>query len=164
MTNFLSPKSFKGSRKVTLLWIVICCVSLTAAFIIGISGNLPGLAMCYVAAISIILAFVHTWRRVKYFSILLIASLIGFFVFVILHNVFYGLGQMAADINILRQLLDFLHAVFFIIATLICPAGFLVGAVGSAVTTIVYFDKKRAHNKTAKNVINQRGNGDIENI
>ena len=149
MKNYLGPTSTKSSRRVTLLWVVICCGSLIAAFIVGISGNLPGLLLCYLAAISIILAFVHSWRRVKYFFILLSASLVGFFVFVVLHNVFYGLGQMAADTNILAQLLDFFHAIFFIIATLVCPAGFLIGVVGSVVTIIAYFKKKQVRNKNA---------------
>jgi len=149
MVNHSELTSTKGNRKVTLFWIAICGGSLVAAFVVGISGNLPGLALCYIASVSIILAFVHSWRRVKYFSILLTASLIGFFVFVVLHNVFYGLGQLAVNINILRQLLDFLHAVFFIIATLICPAGLLVGAVGSIAATIAYFGKRRVMNKNA---------------
>ena len=115
--------------------------SLVAAFIVGISGNLPGLALCYVAAISIVLAFVHRWRKVWKFLILLGASLVGFGVFVVLHNVFYGLAQMAADIIVLSWLLEFFHAVFFIIATLVCPAGFLIGVVGGIVTTITYSKK-----------------------
>ena len=142
MKNYPGSVSVKCNRKTTLLWVVISCCCLAAAFIVGINDNLPGLALCYVAAISIILAFVHSWRRVKYFLIFMGASLVGFFVFVILHNVFYALGQMAADINILARVLDFFHAVFFLIAILICPAGFMVGAVGSIVTTIAYFKKK----------------------
>ena len=149
MKNYHELTSTKSSRRVTLLWVVICCGSLMAAFILGISGNLPGLAMCYVGAISIILAFVHSWRRVKHFFILLSTSLVGFFVFVVLHNVFYGLGQMAADINILAQLLDFFHAVFFIIAALVCPAGFLIGAGGSILTAITYFKKRRTQDRPA---------------
>ena len=133
----------------TLLCVIICCGSLMAAFIVGISGNPPGLVLCDVAAISIIIAFVHSWRRVKYFFILLSASLVGFFVFVVLHNAFYTLGQIAADINILGRMLDFFHAVFFLIAILVCPAGFLVGVVGGIVTTITYFKKKRAQNNDA---------------
>ncbi len=149
MGNYSRTTSTKSNRKITLLWVAICCGCLIAALIVGISGNLPGLTLCYVAAVSIVLAFAHSWRRVKYFFILLSASLVGFFVFVVLHNVFYGLGQMAADINVLGQLLDFFHAVFFIIATLVCPAGFLVGVVGSIATTIAYFEKKRMRNKNA---------------
>jgi len=142
MNNFLKTTSTKRSRIITLFLVVICCSSLIAAFIVGISGNLPGLTLCYIASASIILAFVHSWRKIKYFCILSISSLVGFFVFVVLHNVFYGLGQIAADINILSWVLDFLHAVFFIIATLICPTGFLIGVIGSIVTIITYFKKR----------------------
>lgn len=142
MTNFLRPTSTKSNRRVTLLWCVICCGSLIAAFIVGVSGNLPGLVLCYVATISIILAFVHSWRRAKYFFILLCASLVGFVVFVVLHNVFYGLARMAADIIVLGRLLEFFHAVFFLIAILVCPAGFLIGVVGSVVAIITHFRKK----------------------
>jgi len=122
---------------------VICCGSLTLAFIVGISGNIPGLTLCYIASISFILAFVHTWRKVKLFLLLLVASLVGFAVFVVVHNLFYAFGQMAADIIVLKQLLEFLHAVFFIVAILVCPAGVLIGLVGSIVTAITYFKKRR---------------------
>ncbi len=139
----------KGNLRVSLLLVAICCGCLIAAFIVGISGNLPGLVLCFLAAISIVLAFVHSWRRIKYFVILLSASLVGFFVFVILHNVLYALGQMAADINILAHLLDFFHAVFFLIAILLCPAGFLIGAIGSIVIMITNSKKKRIRSKDA---------------
>ena len=139
----------KRDWKVTLVWLVVFCVLLAAAFIVGISGNMPGLLLCYLATCALILAFVHFWRSVKYFFILLSTSLVGFFVFVVLHNVFYGLGEMAADTNILGQLLEFFHAVFFLIATLVCPAGFLIGVVGRVATTIAYFEKKRVCNKDA---------------
>ncbi len=134
MKRSLGLTGMKRSRKVTLVLVTICCVSLTVAFFIGISDNLPGLLLCYVAVIALILAFVHTWRRVKSFLILLGASLIGFPLFVILHNLFYGLGQVAADIIVLGYLLEFLHAVFFLVAIMVCPPGVLIGAVGSVVT------------------------------
>ena len=149
MKNFLRPAGTKGSRRVTLLWIAICCGSLIAAFIVGFSGNLPALALCYVAAISIILAFVGAWRRVKYFLILLGASAVGFFVFVLLHNIFYGLGIMASDIIVLHHLLEVLHVVSFLIAIFVCPAGFLIGALGSVVTVVTYFKKGRTQSRPA---------------
>ena len=147
MKSFLRPAGTKGSRRITLLCIVICCVSLAAAFIVGISNNLPGLALCYVAAISIILAFVGPWRRVKYFLILLGASAVGFFVFALLHNVFYGLGIMASDIIVLHHFLDVLHVAAFLIAIFVCPAGFLIGALGSVVTAVTYFPKRQMQSK-----------------
>ena len=134
MRRLIGLTGMKRSRKVTLVLVTLCCVSLIVAFLIGISDNLPGLVLCYVAVTALILAFVHTWRQVKRFLILLGASLIGFPLFVILHNLFYGLGQMAADIIVLGPLLEFLHAVFFLVAIMVCPPGILIGAVGSVVT------------------------------
>ena len=142
MTNYLRTTSNKSTQRITMLLCLICFGSLIAAFIVGISGNLLGLALCYIAAISIILAFVHCWRKLKYFLILMSASLLGFVVFVVLHNAFYALGQMAANLIILSWLLEFFHAVFFIIAILVCPAGFLIGMAGSIITTITYFTKR----------------------
>ena len=139
MKRFFEQKS----RRLTLLWCVISCASLASAFIVGISDNLPGLTLCYIAAISFILAFVHTWRKVKPFLLLLAASLVGFFVFVVLHNLFYAFEQFVSAIVILKQLLGFLHAVFFLIAVLLCPAGALVGAIGSLITTITHFHKRQ---------------------
>ncbi len=140
MKNFLQLKGTKSSRKVTFIFLAICCVSMIVAFFIGISDNPPGLLLCYLAAIALILAFIHTWRRVKYFMILLGASLIGFPFFAVLHNVFYGLGEMAADIIVLNHLLGFLSAGFFLVAIIVCPAGFLISAVGSV---LMYLKKRK---------------------
>ncbi len=134
MKRSLGLTGMKRSRKVTLVLVTICCVSLIVAFFIGISDNLPGLLLCYIAVTALILAFVHTWRQVKRFLVLLGASLIGFPLFVLLHNLFYGLGQVAADVIVLGTLLEFLHAVFFLVAIMVCPPGVLIGAVGSVVT------------------------------
>ena len=78
MKNFLQLKGTKSSRKVTFILLAIFCASMIAVFFTGLSGNWYELSLCYLAAIALILAFVHTWRRVKYFLILLGASLIGF--------------------------------------------------------------------------------------
>ena len=122
----------KKNWKITFVLLAICCVSVIAAFIVGISGNPPGLLLCYLASVFLILAFVYSWRKLKNFVILLAGSITGFFLFVILHNAFYAFAEMTKGIIILTGLFEFLHAVFFIIATLVCPAGFLLGAAGSA--------------------------------
>jgi len=59
----------------------------------------------------------------KKFLILTGASAAGLPVFVLLHNAIYGLFNVE-------------EPVFFITATLVCPIGFLVGAVGSVVLAI----------------------------
>jgi len=135
MKNFLKPTVAKPSRKVTFILAAICIVAL----FIGISADEQGLLLDYLAAAVMIFAFVHTWRKTKYFLILLGASLIGFPLFAVLHNVFYGLGQMAADIIVLSHLLEFLNVVSFILAVIFCPAGLLIGAAGS----VLMYLKKR---------------------
>jgi hypothetical protein len=59
----------------------------------------------------------------KKFLLLTGASAVGLPVFVLLHNVISGL-------------FDIEEPVFFVMATLVCPIGFLVGAVGSVVLAI----------------------------
>lgn len=90
---------------------------------------LLGLALVFLA--------IKTKIKGKYgkFLILTGASSVGFFVSVLLHNFLYGLGVITRDIAILHYSFEFLHAVFFIIAVIVCPLGFLVGAIGSIVTS-----------------------------
>jgi hypothetical protein len=75
----------------------------------------------------------------KKFLILTGASSAGFFVSVLLHNAIYGLfiHWFGADFWDRIGVKD--EPFFFIMATLVCPIGFLVGAVGSA----ALFIKKR---------------------
>ncbi|TRZ96594.1 MAG: hypothetical protein D4R82_00765 [Dehalococcoidia bacterium] len=69
----------------------------------------------------------------KKFLILTGASFVGFFVFVLLHNLVYGLF-----IHFWGA--DFWNGgdepFFFIMAIIVCPLGFLVGAVGSITLSI----------------------------
>ena len=67
----------------------------------------------------------------KKFFLLTGASSAGFFVSILLHNAIYGL-VFVTMLN--RPDLD--EPFFFIMATLVCPLGFLVGAVGSIVLAI----------------------------
>ena len=127
-TNKIASKH----NKVTWLFAAVAAASLAAALIIGISDNPAGLALCYIAAASVILTFAHHWRKAWCFLILLGSSALGFALGVFLHNFLYALGQMAADIIGLKQTLELLHVVLFLFAIFVCPAGFLVGAVGSA--------------------------------
>jgi len=128
LTNKIAGKH----NKATWLFAAVAGVSLGAALIIGVSGNVTGLALCYIAAGSVILSFAHRWRKAWCFVILLTSSALGFVLGVLLHNFLYALSQMAADIPGLKQALELLHVVFFLFAILICPAGLLVGAVGTA--------------------------------
>ena len=83
------------------------------------------------------LAFKEKARtKLKKFLILTGASASGFFVCVILHNLFYAIGTLTNHIIVLKYLMEFLHVAFFIIGIFICPPGFLIGAIGAAVLLI----------------------------
>ena len=81
--------------------------------------------------------------KLKKFLILTGASAAGFFVFVLLYDIFSdifcALDQITSHIAILSYLMEAFEVIFFFIATIACPIGFLVGAIG----TIVMFNKKR---------------------
>lgn len=132
MKNFLKLPSNRN-RKVTVTFLAISIISLVLAFTIGIDDNPPGILLCFIGVVALILVFVHHWRKAKNFLILFLASLIGLLVFGILHNVLYGLEKMTEDVVVLSQLLGFLHVLFFLIAVLVCPPGILVGVVGGIV-------------------------------
>ena len=133
----------KKSRKVTFIFLAISCLSLIAAFIVGISDNLPGLLLCYIASSAFILAIVHGWRKVWKYLVLLGGSVVGFGLGVLLHNFCYGLSKLTADIFVLHYLFEVLHVAFFLITVLVCPAGVLVGAAGSIITAIMKFKRNK---------------------
>ena len=75
-------------------------------------------------------------RKLKYFLLLTGASGAGFFIFVFLHNLFYGLGSITKEVVILSNLLKVLEVAFFLLAIIICPIAFLVGVIGSIANNI----------------------------
>jgi hypothetical protein len=109
---------------------------LAAALLVGVADNPPGLALVYLAVTAWILALAHRWRRVRSFLILLGASLSGFLVAVVLHNLFYALGVVAADAVVLQAVLGFLEVAFFLVAVFVCPPGAVIGAVGALVLAV----------------------------
>lgn len=72
------------------------------------------------------------------------ASLVGFPIFAVLHNLVYGLFiyLFGADFWSRTGIED--EPVFFIIAVIICPLGLLVGAIGSLVLGAKKLAAKRA--------------------
>ena len=77
--------------------------------------------------------------KLKKFLILTGASAAGFFVFALLHNIFYALAQVSSHIIILSYLMKAFEVIFFLIAIFACPIGFVIGVIG----TIAMFNKKR---------------------
>jgi len=77
--------------------------------------------------------------KLKKFLMLTGTSAAGFFIFALLHNIFYGLEQVTSYITVLSYLMRAFEVIFFLIAIFACPIGFLIGVIG----TIVMFNKKR---------------------
>ncbi len=107
-------------------------------------GFLPAIllpAMVIFVLLGVALIFLTVKEKVggmsKKFLILTGASAVGLPVFVLLHNAIYGLFIHFFGADFWERIGpggD--EPVFFILATLVCPLGFLVGVVGSIVLAI----------------------------
>lgn len=71
--------------------------------------------------------------KIKLFLLCAGFSSAGFFVGVVLHNMFYALGILTEDLVILNALMNALEVGFFIAAVVICPIGLLAGIIGTLV-------------------------------
>ncbi len=133
----------KIQKAIAIFWVLIVSV------IVFVSGTyfgpwlrgtpfLPAIAALFLLGIALIFFTLKekVKGKLKLFLLLTGSSIVGFFVFVILHNLFYALGIITGHITVLKYLMEIIHVVFFIIAVLICPIGFLVGAIGSIVLLI----------------------------
>ncbi len=101
-----------------------------AALAVGIEDNLPGIALLFGAIICWTLAVVRRWSRPKSFLWLALGAAVGFLVFAVLHNVFYGLGEMASDRPFLHGLCEVLHVGTFLLAVVVAPPVLVVGVIG----------------------------------
>jgi len=127
-----SAFSTPHNRTMTLILLAVCGLLAIVAFKIGIADNLPGILLAFLAATAFVLAFVHPWRTEKKFKFLLLASLLGFVLFVILDIIVDAVVHNPANFGALRHLMQSsaVDALSQIIIML-CPAAFIVGVVGS---------------------------------
>jgi hypothetical protein len=117
------------------LWFLIATVLLTsAAFIVGIADNPPGILLLYGAGLTLILAITHRWRTPERFGFLLLGALLGFFIMVVVHNFAEVGAERIAHIPVLAPLLSAVSVIGFFMAVIVCPAAGMVGAIGSMIT------------------------------
>ena len=114
----------------------ICGLLVIAAAVVGINDNPPGILLAFLAATAFILAFVHPWRIPRKFKRLFYASFVGLVAFGLLHNVIEVLASNLGDSGLVQALLNGAGTAFFLIATLLCPPGLLVGVVGAVIMSI----------------------------
>ncbi|MBL7159752.1 hypothetical protein ISS85_04705 [Candidatus Microgenomates bacterium] len=69
--------------------------------------------------------------RLRKYLLLTGGSAAGFLISVVLHNLLYALAIIFQPVYVLSKLMEVFHGIFFLIATLACPIGFLIGALQS---------------------------------
>ncbi len=129
--------STRSNKIKTLILLVVCGLTAMASVVIGIDDNPPGVLLAFLAAIAFILSFCHPWRTARKFIFLLLASLLGLFLFVILSIISDSIVQNPKSSVTLQNLLQSpaIEALSVIFAML-CSAAFFVGIVGSIVMFI----------------------------
>ena len=129
------------------LLVAVFILAVSIIFIPAFRGIVSGTFMIISSAILLLFSSVligltlvqKVEGKLKKFLMLTGASAAGFFIFALLHNIFYGLEQVTSHITILSYLMKAFEVIFFLIAIFACPIGFLIGVIG----TIIMFNKKR---------------------
>lgn len=124
------------NRVLTVVFLAIAAAFAGAAVLVGISDNAPGIALAYGAAAVLVLAVVHPWRTSKKFRYLLYGSFVGFFVFVLVHNVFEVVAERMGGPGFVVAILQGIQVAAFLIAVLVCPPAVIIGATGAVVMAI----------------------------
>ena len=129
------------------LLVAVFVLAISIVFIPALRGFVSGTFMIISGVILVILGSVligltlvqKVEGKLKKLLMLTGASAAGFFVFALLHNIFYALEQVTSHITVLSYSMKAFEVIFFLIAIFACPIGFLIGVIG----TIVMFNKKR---------------------
>jgi hypothetical protein len=96
-------------------------------FLISIIGI--GIAVTIAIGFKLLIKKTKPEGKLKKFLVLIGASIAGFFIFAILHNLISGLLSQLFKTEVEEP-------VFFILATLVCPMGLLVGVIGSIIQLV----------------------------
>ena len=84
--------------------------------------------LIYLAAILFLVAFAQHWQKTRSFLLLALGSILGFPAFVV---VAASMDLLDKGAGMQHHLFSSLFAVAFIVAVVVCPAGFIVGAAGA---------------------------------
>jgi len=130
---FSTPRN----RIKTFIFLVTCGLLAIASVVVGIDDNPPGVLLAYLAATAFVLAFSHPWRTARKFMFLLLASVLGFILFIILSMISDSIVQNPASSDTLQKLIESpVNEALSIIFAMLCSAAFLVGVVGAVVMFI----------------------------
>ena len=130
MTGTPSIGSLRSTQRLRLIFLAVAVVLLGAALAVGISDNPPGIALAFLSSIAVVLALTIGLHTARQYVILLLGSLLLFVVTAVLHNVFEAAGS-AAGTAWLKNAGEAVGVLFFMLAIFLCPAGVVVGAIGT---------------------------------
>ena len=136
MNTQFKPTHWHDNWYASLLLVLLGAMAVGTAVMMGIADNIPGIGVLYVGLGLWVLAIVWSWNRPLQYGRLLLFSILGFPVFVLLHNFFYALGIIFADYTLLVGLFGATEVVTFLLAILVCPVTAVVGGLG-LITTLV---------------------------
>ena len=126
----------RRDRRRTYILLEVCGFLALIAVYVGIDDNPPGLVMAFLSAAAFATAFAHPWRSPRQFRRLMYASGAGLLVFTVLHNVFYAMTIVPDLPRSAEVVFSGMGVACFLIAILLCPPFFVVGAVGAVVTAL----------------------------
>lgn len=119
-----------------------------AAIFLGVADNPPGIILMYLSLICLAGAWVWNLPAPKDYWTILFLSLGAFPVGVVLHNLFYGLADLAFGIPVLVGILEFFHVIFFLVAVVAVGPAALVGLVGGIISSWQGMDRLTLHNRS----------------
>ena len=104
---------------------------------------LPPIIFSLLGMMLVFLTIKGEMRKIlKRFLILTGVSAAGFFLSILLHNIFYALAVVTVQISVLNYLMRILHVGFFFISIFVCPLGFLIGMIGSIILFFKNYEKE----------------------
>ena len=116
------------TQKRTYIFLILSITAMVAAIIVSIPDNPPGILLSFLSSVLFILAFTYNCHKAKPYVLLAVISLVGFVIGILLSNILEGIGK--------ETFLEKIGVFFFLLAIFICPAGILIGIVGSLVQSI----------------------------
>lgn len=136
----MKDKRFAWSKRIFYLLIIVFFILVGGLILLNELEGLEdyflvfaGFALFFLILGVVLIVLVWNLKVDKYLKLFLImvGGSSGFFlIFVLLHNLFYGLGIYFSDVLFLRILFNIFHVGFFLAGIIGCPLVFLIGVVG----------------------------------
>ena len=143
MLDFLKLPEENKKRKLSFVFLSTGIVLFVASLTIGIPKNTLGSTVFFFSIVSLMLVYIHVWKKVSKFQLLTIFSVISMIFFIMAHNIFAGTAEVSEGIPAMQKIIEGLDILFFYIAVFVSPAGVLIGVGG----LLIYYIRKLRNRK-----------------